>query len=612
MGPRSHESIAPPKYEDFFLHLAAGRDGYAVHARSSRGEGTEPFVLPQVDAKEPPETTGERLFEALFSGRVLRLYEQTLARLDPGSGLRMKLMIDPLDPALGPLQALPWELMRQPGSPEFLALNRLRSIVRHLQIPSPVTACPRPERLRILVVAACPRGRDELDLEGEIRKVREALASAVDIEVVEPIPSTREEMRQALLARECHVLHFIGHGGFPAGEGILAFEADDGAEDPVSGTDLINKLTGFPTLRLVVLNACRSAQAVGSGDFRPFAGVAGALVLGGLPAVVAMRSPIYDDSAASFSSAFYRRLASGDPVDAAVVEGRQAAGAEWGIPVLFMRTPEGELFPEKDIVFEEPIWKRAAGWLVAAMLAVLLVGGAWRWRVESLMDQGREHFEEGRFDEARKVFMAALDLAPTSATIHSAVAAAAQNAGDLETAGLHYLEAQRRRPDDARHLYNLGSFLNGREDFDGAYPFLKQAVERDPGRIDAYVEWARAALHEGMVDEARAILQLGLRVPGDPGRAAPLHRLLGELELGQGSARDAISHFETALELYPDGTLGRIETASLLVQSHDQTGDTTAACREVWRFRLLAHSESSPWAPAVQRVATRRGCPSRF
>src|SRR5688500_1777239 len=111
MESRRRTSIAPPKYDDHFLHLATGHDDYVVHAFSSRGEATEPFVAPELDAGELPEKTGERLFEALFIGNALDLYK----RMEENA-LRLKLMIDPLDPALAPLQALPWELLRKPGT----------------------------------------------------------------------------------------------------------------------------------------------------------------------------------------------------------------------------------------------------------------------------------------------------------------------------------------------------------------------------------------------------------------------------------------------------------------------------------------------------------------
>src|SRR5262249_12687956 len=82
----------------------------------------------------------------------------------------------------------------------------------------------------------------------------------------------------------------------------------------------------------------------------PFAGVAGSLVHREIPAVVAMQAEISDEAAIVFASTFYRRLATGLPVDASLAGARLAMLAEHtddiegGTPVLFMRVPDGRLF----------------------------------------------------------------------------------------------------------------------------------------------------------------------------------------------------------------------------------------------------------------------------
>ena len=86
-----------------------------------------------------------------------------------------------------------------------------------------------------------------------------------------------------------------------------------------------------------------------------FAGVAAALVEGGLPAVIAMQLPITDRAALSFSGALYRGLSQGWSVDSAVALGRtvlrfELDSPEWITPVLFMRVSDGRLFaPETEI-----------------------------------------------------------------------------------------------------------------------------------------------------------------------------------------------------------------------------------------------------------------------
>jgi hypothetical protein len=64
-----------------------------------------------------------------------------------------------------------------------------------------------------------------------------------------------------------------------------------------------------------------------------------------------MQFPISDDAAITFGGGLYRALAEGDPVDAAVAEGRVAItleheeSLEWATPVLFSRLASGMILP---------------------------------------------------------------------------------------------------------------------------------------------------------------------------------------------------------------------------------------------------------------------------
>jgi tetratricopeptide (TPR) repeat protein len=641
------------KYQRFQLLITPGpAGGYTVKASTREGKGTarfeRPFPRGDVDtspealwraaqaerdlpgrtaaSKLSPEAIGERLFEALFQGEILRLFEQSLDRLgaDSKEGLRLELTLDPRNPDLATLQAFPWELMRQPSTGKFLTLSLRSPVTRFLTVPQPVYAAPLPNPFRILVVAARPRlpssNLPPLDLERELRNLREAVRTAAL--VVTPEAPTLAALRKALRDQECHVLHFMGHGGSVADqkEKVLFFEAEDGSTVPVRGTDLLNKISDLFTPRLVVLNACKSAMVpeaeAGKMEFDAFAGVANALVLGGMPAVIAMQRSISDEAAITFSRAFYQQLAAGDPVDAAVTEGRQAvdsarpAGMEWATPVLFMRTPTGELYPEKDLWDPSATRKRARR-LTAAFLALLLVVlvvaalAARRWRVERLVAEGATLSEHRQWKEARERFQAALKLEPGSAEVLSDLAGSEENLGDVRDAEDHYRMAVLRQPESAEHLYNLGHFFNSRKSYDEAYRFLKAAVERDPQRADAYGELAEAAAARGMLGKARLFLGAALGI--DPERPA-LHRRLGELELDAGNPRAALPHLDEAIRRYPLGDLGRVQTTWLLAATYDRLADVAATCREINEIRRLDPPGITPWAQKADVVAARRGC----
>ncbi len=95
-----------------------------------------------------------------------------------------------------------------------------------------------------------------------------------------------------------------------------------------------------------------------AGEVRGLTGMAPRLVQAGIPAVVAMRYPIFDDAAITFSREFYRALASGLAVDSAIADARKGlflaeeskgrTYRAWFMPVLFMRASDGSLFDIAD------------------------------------------------------------------------------------------------------------------------------------------------------------------------------------------------------------------------------------------------------------------------
>ncbi len=68
---------------------------------------------------------GERLFSALFTGNVHARYAESVGRVGADDELRLRLCLNPPE-----LQALPWELLRDPEKREFLELSKRALIVR--------------------------------------------------------------------------------------------------------------------------------------------------------------------------------------------------------------------------------------------------------------------------------------------------------------------------------------------------------------------------------------------------------------------------------------------------------------------------------------------------
>ena len=289
---------------------------------------------------------GERLFNALFQGKVRDLYRMTAAGIDKRKGLRLSLSLT----GAPELMNVPWEYMYD--EPRFLSQSAQTPIVRYLDLPRarPPLAVTPP--LRILAMVSSPTDAVALDSARERANVEAALSELRRLGLVEitwleqaTLPALQRELRRS----EYHVFHFIGHGGFDeaTSDGVLLLEDETERGRRVSGPDLGVLLFDHPTLRLAVLNACEGARTAADD---PFAGVATSLVQQEIPAVVAMQFEITDQAAIVFSRELYGALADGYPIDTAVAEARRAIffaddnDIEWGTPVLFMRSSDGRLF----------------------------------------------------------------------------------------------------------------------------------------------------------------------------------------------------------------------------------------------------------------------------
>ncbi len=310
---------------------------------------------------------GSRLFEAIFRDKLRTLLAASLASVaEEGAGLRLRLRFE--EDAAG-LALLPWELLYDPDQRHFVGLGEQSPILRYLSLPRSRSALLVEPPLRVLAVLASPAGLAPLDMEREWQAMQDALAPLVSDGkfTLERLASpTLDALQQRLLGEPVHVLHFVGHGVFDEGAqaGSLALEDAAGRPHLARGEDLAKLLRNHPTLRLAYLNACEGALASGQSVF---AGVAQALVQGGVPAAVAMQAEISDAGAVELARNFYTALAAGRPVDAALTQARVALSAsgsdEWAVPVLFSRSSDNRLFDLRQVssaCASTPSWRSSA------------------------------------------------------------------------------------------------------------------------------------------------------------------------------------------------------------------------------------------------------------
>lgn len=300
---------------------------------------------------ERPEVRkfGEDLFLALFPDQAKGRYNENLGIISKSKSDRLRIQLRIESPEIS---MLPWEYLYDPDRRMHLALNKKLSIARYPMIPIKTDPLEIEPPIKILVFIASPAGHDALNVADEIARINDELKKSkwrdqVKLEIIRK--TTVEIFRKKV--RACHVIHYIGHGEFSKKQkeeiGALIFENDSGGSEKI-GAERLALMLCNTNVRLVILNACETAK---TSTYDAFLGVAPALINAGIPAAIAMQFPMPDPSAIIFSEEFYRSLAKNYHVDAALAEARIAMAErigldriDWGIPVLFMRSPDGLLF----------------------------------------------------------------------------------------------------------------------------------------------------------------------------------------------------------------------------------------------------------------------------
>ncbi|MDF5731838.1 MAG: CHAT domain-containing protein [Rhizonema sp. PD38] len=295
--------------------------------------------------KDLLKTLGGDLYQALFPNNINGQLRATMAGAEASDyNVRLRLVFESPE-----LAALPWEFLYDERTNTFLGNNTQTVLSRYIDIPLKKRELKaRNSPLSILLVISSPTNLPQLDVAGEERLLRSALAKHVEAGTIQldvlPEP-TRSNINQKLRKKPYNIFHFIGHGIFENNKGYISLVDDNGEEKRLDDESFANFFLGNSNLGLAVLNSCQGATVSNS---QAFAGIASNLVRRGIPAVVAMQYSIKDTTAKLFADEFYRTLALGWPVDAAIQTTRNAISQEVGLeerdfatPVLYMRAKDG-------------------------------------------------------------------------------------------------------------------------------------------------------------------------------------------------------------------------------------------------------------------------------
>jgi hypothetical protein len=161
-------------------------------------------------------------------------------------------------------------------------------------------------KIRILILAADPRNAGYRPLlSQEVRRIKEKIEIATHrdmFEIKEEFGIMRRGLQEVLMKHQPHVVHFSGHANKASG---LFFEDDFGNSSAVNAEKLASVFkTLKDNIRLVVLNACHTRRVVEA--FKD-----------AIDFTIGMNDAVHDQSAITFSGAFYSALAYGYPVKTA-------------------------------------------------------------------------------------------------------------------------------------------------------------------------------------------------------------------------------------------------------------------------------------------------------
>jgi len=167
---------------------------------------------------------------------------------------------------------------------------------------------------------------------------------------------------------EPYVLHFYGHAQVKDKESMIAFTDENQNLAWISDKEfaaIFSSNTSIQKPQLIILQACESGQVCNANTEDP-GGLAYALAMNDIPAIVAMQNIVREDVSIDFIEQFYISLLNGEDVARAVTRGRQFLGCgirrtgekrklneyydnnTFGTPLLFISTIQPiRLMPEK-------------------------------------------------------------------------------------------------------------------------------------------------------------------------------------------------------------------------------------------------------------------------
>jgi hypothetical protein len=333
----------------------------------------------------PLRVAGNQLFQILPVSVQNRLHQAQAIAQEKQAGLELILAFEPTADFL---LDLPWEILHNPASGTFFALQG-GGVTRHLLLPTAPkhSAVSRPQE--ILGVWAQPKGVPVLDKRREYTP-----APGKEIPLITWIqgPDTMAQMRRALDTGGFDGLHLVAHGQIGPNWSHFALLLEDatGESHRVNAEQMAACMSDYPEINFIYLDVCGSGHhddgelegnRATDQEFEGTTpgGLATHLLRAGVPTAVVMQDVMSQAAAGLAAQRFYQALAQGRNVADALTGGRRAVRVEqddpihWSIPALYRQRslPEERSFVADwvlDEVKPEPLF---SGLVLTLLLARL-------------------------------------------------------------------------------------------------------------------------------------------------------------------------------------------------------------------------------------------------
>jgi tetratricopeptide (TPR) repeat protein len=193
--------------------------------------------------------------------------------------------------------------------------------------------------------------------------------------------------------------------------------------------------------------------------------------------------------------------------------------------------------------------------------------------IESLCHKARQAVAQGNHEQARQLYLQALNLKSDSPDVHYGLATVCFLLNDLPSASHHFKEVTRLDPLRAGAYINLGAVYNRLDQLDEAIQALRRGIQLDTHRAEGYYNLGLVYKRKGQPDLAVQAYREATRV--NP-RMADAHLNLANIYLEKHQFGLAMAHYKNALEVRPhwDKALHGFAQAEAAQVSMDQPQPT--------------------------------------